>query len=102
MKVASVPQIEGLTIEDFLNFGRANSGILKYLPDAEDWLHLDKKWITDLLYSLEPDGVQEMIDHALKERRHKMEEKQNLVIQMRPEFMEALQHSINFSSIDRS
>jgi hypothetical protein len=38
---------------------------LKYLPDEKDWLHLEKKWICDILYTLEKDGIQNMLDKAL-------------------------------------
>jgi hypothetical protein len=60
--------------------------MLQHLPDEQDWLHLDKKWICDLLYSLDEPGVQAMIDASLQQRKHKMEEKQNLLVELRPEF----------------
>ena len=39
-----------------------------------------------------------MIDEAMTERKHKLEEKRNLCIEMRPEFVEALEHCLNYSS----
>ena len=51
MKVSAVPQIEGLTIEDFLKHARKKPTLLKHLPDEKDWHHLDKKWVCDVLYS---------------------------------------------------
>ena len=41
MLVASVPQIEGLTVEDILQVFRASPNLLKYLPDERDWVNLD-------------------------------------------------------------
>ena len=48
-----MPQIEGLTVEDILEMYRGNIQILKYLPDERDWQHLDRKWLCDVLYSLD-------------------------------------------------
>lgn len=39
-----------------------------------------------------------MIDEAKKVRNNKIEEKQDLLINMRPEFVSALKNSISFSS----
>jgi hypothetical protein len=49
--VAAVPQIEGLTIEDFTKYARSDPVLLKFLPDEGDWHHLDKKWMCDVLYT---------------------------------------------------
>jgi hypothetical protein len=38
------------------------------LPDEADWLHLDKKWITDVLYTLDADGIEKMIYDAKSKR----------------------------------
>lgn len=51
VKVAAVPQIDGLTMEDFAKHARAKPQLLKYLPDEKDWHHLDKKWVCDVLYT---------------------------------------------------
>ena len=57
MKVSALPQIEGLTVQDFLDYATTKSGMLKYLPDTRDWVHIDKKWLCDVLYSLDPGGI---------------------------------------------
>ena len=41
---------------------------MKFLQKEQDWLHLDKQWITNVLYTLDENGVQAMIDAALKKR----------------------------------
>ena len=46
-----MPQIEGLTVEDFLIHARKKPALLKFLPDEQDWHHLDKKWVCDVLYT---------------------------------------------------
>ena len=69
MKVSAVPHIEGLTIQDFLDFARKKPSMLNFLPDERDWEKLDRHWLCDLLYTLDEEGVQEMIDEALITRR---------------------------------
>lgn len=61
MIVAAVPQIEGLTADDFLEYAERKPSLLAYFPDQCDWLHLDKKWIVDVLLSLDQDGINNMI-----------------------------------------
>ena len=51
------PQIEGLTIEDFLGHARARPQLLKCLPDEADWHHLDKKWVCDVLYTKDTEHI---------------------------------------------
>ena len=51
VKVSAVPQIEGLSVEDFLQYSRGKPELLKYLPDERDWNHLDKKWRCDVLFT---------------------------------------------------
>ena len=41
-----------------------------------------------------------MIDTAMKTRKAKIEEHQDLLVEMRPEFVSALKSSLNFSSND--
>jgi hypothetical protein len=65
VKIAAVPQIEGLTIEDFLAYARTKPLLLKHLPDEDDWHHLDKKWVCDVLYTLDQKGVQDKVNAAI-------------------------------------
>ena len=57
MKVAAVPQIDGLTIEAFLAYARTKPILLKHLPDEDDWHLLYKKWVCDVLFTLDQRGV---------------------------------------------
>ena len=65
---------------------------------AKDWLHLDKKWITDLLLTIDTKGIQEMIDRAMTVRKQKIEPKQDSLVDVRPEFAAALNTTLSFSS----
>ena len=86
VKVSAVPQIEGLTIEDFIKYARKDQVLLKYLPDEGDWHHLDKKWMCDVLYTQKPQGIQTMITKAMQDRKKRLETTQNQLVEMRPEF----------------
>ena len=67
-----MPQIEGLTVANFLEFAKNDPRLLKYLPDPRDWVHIDKKWVCDILYSLDQNGIQEMINECLETRKVKI------------------------------
>ena len=71
--MAAVPQIEGLTIDDFLKQAKKKANLLKLLPDERDWSHLDKKWVCDVMYSVDTQSVNDMISIATKARRCRIE-----------------------------
>ena len=96
--VAAVPQIEGLTVEDLLDLARGNQVLLKHLPDERDWVHIDRKWVSDILYTLDKNNFQNVINAAIKSRKERLESTRNLVVEMRPEFAQALNSCMNFSS----
>ncbi|CDW82385.1 UNKNOWN [Stylonychia lemnae] len=98
VKVSAVPQIEGLTVHDFLQFAKLNPQHLKYLPDERDWVHLDRQWICDVLYTLDPDEIQTKINSAQQNRKERLEQNRDLVVEMRPEFADALNRCLNFST----
>ena len=83
-------------MQDFLNYARTRPALLKHLPDERDWVHMDKGWICDLLYTLDSDGIQAMINAAMDERKLKVELSRHLNIYMLPEFVHALEQSKNF------
>lgn len=84
--VASVPQIEGLTVEDILEMSRSKSQLLKYLPDERDWEHMDRKWLCDIMYTLNQKEFQSRIDAAIKARKERLATSRSLLVEMRPEF----------------
>ncbi len=98
MKIAAVPQIEGLTTDDFLVNAKSKPNILKYFPDEKNQHHLDNKWVCDIVYSLDMDGTQQMINKAMNKRKEKLEHNQDLLVEMKPEFAEAIKNCNNFSS----
>ena len=69
---------------------------MKFLPDEKDWNHIDKKWVCDMLYTLDQSAIKDMITKAMNERRKKIEQSQNMLVEMRPEFVEALKRCNSF------
>ena len=72
---------------DFVKFAKDHPQALEFLPDEQDWIHLDKKWICDILYTLEREAFQAIIDATMMRRKQKAEIKQNLLVEMKPEFV---------------
>jgi hypothetical protein len=95
--VAAVPQIEGLTVEDMLDLAKTSQNALKHIPDERDWDGLNRKWLADILYSVERAKFERAIKDAVKARRDRLEDKNNLLVDMRPEFAAAFNNCMSFS-----
>ena len=81
-----------------LEFAKTKQGVLRHLPDERDWDHMDRKWLSDVLYTVEKAAFDRMIKDAIKERKERLEDKNNLNVSMRPEFVQAFQNCMSFSS----
>jgi hypothetical protein len=51
--VAAVPQIEGLTVENMLELAKTSQVALRHIPDERDWEGLSRKWLADILFTVE-------------------------------------------------
>jgi hypothetical protein len=94
--VAAAPQIEGLTVEDMLTLAKTSGSALRHLPDERDWDGLNRKWVADILYTVEKAKFERAVKDAVKARRERLEDKHNLNVEMRPEFAQALQNCMSF------
>jgi hypothetical protein len=72
--------------------------LLRHIPDERDWVHMDRKGICDVLFTLDRNNFQTFINLAIKKRKEKLEESRNLLVDMRPEFAQAFKNCLNFSS----
>ena len=81
-----------------LELAKGTPNTLKFLPDKRDWDHMDRKWLSDVLFTVDRVKFKKKIKDAAKERRDRLEEKCNLVVEMKPEFAAALNNCLNFSS----
>jgi len=81
-----------------LEFSRAKQALLRHLPDERDWDHMDRKWLADIIYTVDRVNFEKMIKDAVKARKDRMEDKHDLNIAIRPEFAQAFQSCMSFSS----
>jgi hypothetical protein len=95
--VAAVPQIEGLTVEDMLDLAKKSPNALRHIPDERDWDGLNRKWLSDILFTVERAKFEKAIKDAVKARKERLEEKNNLLVDMRPEFAAAFNNCMSFS-----
>jgi hypothetical protein len=84
--VAAVPQIEGLTVEDMLDLAKTSPNALRHIPDERDWEGLSRKWLADILYTIEKAKFERVIKDAVKARKDRLEAKNDMLVDMRPEF----------------
>ena len=49
--------------------------MLRHLPDERDWDHMDRKWLADILYTVDRVSFERIIKDAVKARRDCLEEK---------------------------
>ena len=50
---------------------------------------MDRKWLSDVLFTVEKAKFEKIIREAVKARKERLEEKKNLLVEMRPEFAQA-------------
>ena len=72
-----------------LEFAKGSQACMRHLPDERDWAHLDRKWLSDILFTLEKNKFDKMIKDAVKARKDRLEDKNNLNVSIRPEFAAA-------------
>ena len=84
--VAAVPQIEGLTVEDMLDLAKTSPNALRHIPDERDWEGLSRKWLADILYTIERAKFERAIKDAVKARKDRLVAKNDMLVDMRPEF----------------
>ena len=77
--------------------GQTSPNALRHLPDERDWDGLNRKWVADILYTVERAKLEKLIKDAVKARKERLEEKNNLLVEMRPEFAQAFQNCMSFS-----
>ena len=81
-----------------LGVAKTSINTLRHLPDERDWEGLNRKWLADIIFTVDRVKFEKMIKDAAKERKTRLEEKRNLVVEMRPEFAQPFQSCMNFSS----
>ena len=82
-----------------LGVAKTSINTLRHLPDERDWEGLNRKWLADIIiFTVDRVKFEKMIKDAVKARKERLVENHNLIMEMRPEFAQALQNCMSFSS----
>ena len=83
VKVLPVPQFEGLTISDMLDYGRQDSKVMECLPAAEaEILKLPRQYIANVIYTVVGDAFADWVENRIIQRNHKIATEKELMIEM--------------------
>ena len=83
-----------------MEFAKTKEAIKAYLPDEKDWVHLDRQWLGDVMYTVDTKSMDELIAKAREKRKEKIEKSHNELVDMKPEFVKALEKCVEFSGKD--
>lgn len=72
-----------------LNLAKTSQNTLRHIPDERDWDGLSRKWLADIVYTVEKVKFEKAIKDAVKARKDRLEVKNNMLVDMRPEFAQA-------------
>jgi hypothetical protein len=89
--------IEGLQVSELLKFIEL-AKISRYFPDVKDWMHVDRKWLCDMLYSLKSQSFDILVNMCIETKRKKSDVAKGYVVPIRAEFADALKNASICSS----
>lgn len=89
--------IPGLYINDLLEYAEKNIYLKPYLPDEIDWLKVDRKWLCDMIYTLDNQPFRTYITKCVEAKRKKKVEAEKNMTENASEFAIALKNSVVFS-----
>jgi hypothetical protein len=69
-----------------------------HLPDLDDRLKLEKKWLANVVFTLCPGEFEAMVKEAGKARKARHDDQQKLLVPIKSDFLEAFRKSTAFSS----
>jgi hypothetical protein len=89
--------IEGLQVSELLKF-IDEVDLSRYFPDVKDWMHVERKWLCDMLYSLKSQAFDILVNRCIEAKRKKSDIVKGYVVPIRAEFAEALKNASICSS----
>jgi hypothetical protein len=66
--VSSIPHLEGLTVNNLLNMAQQSEEVMSYLPNPRDWKKIDRQWLGDILNSIVPQELEQLISNSMHQR----------------------------------
>ena len=85
MKIISVPQYEGLSIENILERGREHRELELYLPEERDMERLPRQFIATIVRGLLTDKFDTWVSEIIEQRNDYARSKRKLEIELCPE-----------------
>ena len=98
MKLISVPQFDGLSINNILERGREHRELEQYLPEERDMDRLPRQYIATIVRGLLKEKFDVWVDNVIEERNETVKKKQNLEIELDPKIYKIYLESKNVSS----
>ena len=89
VRFISIPQYDGLTIEELLNIRNQYPDIDNYMPEERDFARLPRQWIANVMYTIVGDEFRNWVTNKIRERNDRLAEKHDLMIDMDPEIARA-------------
>ena len=95
VKIISVPQYEGLTIEDMLNFAQNHRNVMNALPvEEKEILKLPRSYIANVINTIiSPDDAFRLWVKSRVNERHSKQVQDRGMIEMDPEIAEVYRQS---------
>ena len=93
-KQTFVPQFEGLNKEDMLKFAAAYPQVAEALPaEAREVDKLHRQYIANVIYTIAGAPFHQWVEGVMADRTRKIQQEQNLMIEMDPEVLRTFQAS---------
>jgi len=97
VKVISIPQFEGLTIPDLLDFAKGYPAIAHAFPVEKEISKLSRAYIGNVIYTLIGEIFSTWVQLRVTERNVKVSEEGNQIISMDPDVMRIFAQSTSVS-----
>jgi len=98
-RVYVVPQLEGLSIGDMLEWANKYPEVAKALPaEPRDIDHLHRKYISSIIYTLVGEPFKQWVTERREANNQKSADTNNLTVMLDPEIAAILQKSTKVSS----
>ena len=95
----TIPQYEGLTINDIANFVTKHKDVQPYLPDGKEIHKVPKAWIGNVCATVLGDIFTKWISTQVELRNKKLVVEKGLAIEMDPKIAEAFYASTKTSGM---
>ena len=93
----TIPQYEGLTLNDIADFVTKHANVQPYLPDGKEIQKVPKAWIGNVCATILGDTFTKWISSQVEERNKKLLVEKGLAIEMDPKIAEAFYASTKTS-----